>query len=102
MFRDGLGFCVRKVRDIEFRYGLSVPKRFGKAVERNRLRRRLREIIRLAKLPPASAELVISLRRPCREMSFAALQTACNWAFARINRMEYPGSGDEPGKSVAN
>jgi len=88
-FRDGLGFCVRKVRGIEFRYGISVPRRFGTAVERNRLRRCLREIIRLCQAPPESAEIVFSIRKPCREMSFVGLKNVCEWAFARIGRTSY-------------
>jgi len=88
-FRDGLGFCVRKVRGIDFRYGISIPRRFGNAVERNRLRRRLREIIRMADPPLESAEIVFSLRKPCRELSFATLKGACEWAFARVHRARY-------------
>lgn len=88
-FRDGLGFCVRKVRGIDFRYGISIPRRYGNAVERNRLRRRLREIIRMADPPLASAEIVFSLRKPCRDLSFSALKSTCEWAFARIDRARF-------------
>ena len=45
-FRNGLGFCYRRANNILFRFGISIPKRFGKAVERNKLRRRIKEIIR--------------------------------------------------------
>ncbi|MBU1107632.1 MAG: ribonuclease P protein component [Candidatus Riflebacteria bacterium] len=86
-FRDGLGFCVRKAEGAEFRFGLSVPKRFGNAVLRNRLRRRIREIIRHSTALPDSAELVICVNRPCAQFSFMSLQAVCEWAFARVSRM---------------
>jgi len=86
-FRDGLGFCVRKVSGITFKFGLSVPRRFGKAVFRNKLRRRIREIIRRSNSLPESAEMVICVNRPCAQFSFASLTTACEWAFAKVARI---------------
>jgi ribonuclease P protein component len=86
-FRDGLGFCVRKVVGVPFRFGLSVPRRFGNAVLRNQLRRRIREIIRRTEALPESAELVVCVNRPCIQFSFASLQSALEWAFSRIARM---------------
>ncbi len=89
-FRDGLGFCVRKVAGADFRFGLSVPKRFGNAVLRNRLRRRIKEVIRHSNSLPESAELVICVNRPCAQFSFASLQLTCEWAFSRVGRMRLP------------
>lgn len=88
-FRDGLGFCVRKVSGIQFRYAIAVPKRYGKAVERNRLRRRLREIIRLASEPPESAEIIINVRRRCEDLPFDLLKNVCEWAFAKVRRLRF-------------
>ncbi|HAE37916.1 MAG TPA: ribonuclease P protein component [Candidatus Riflebacteria bacterium] len=86
-FRDGLGFCVRKASGISFRFGLSVPRRFGNAVLRNRLRRRIKEVIRHSSVLPESAELVICVNRHCAQFTFASLQAVCEWAFARVTRM---------------
>ncbi|PKL49741.1 MAG: ribonuclease P protein component [Candidatus Riflebacteria bacterium HGW-Riflebacteria-2] len=86
-FRDGLGFCVRKAAGATFRFGLSVPKRFGNAVLRNQLRRRIREIIRHSASLPESAELVICVNRSCTKFTFASLRSACEWAFAKAARI---------------
>lgn len=75
-----------------FRFGLSVPKRFGKAVERNRIRRQLREIIRLSCDLPDSSEVVFLVNRPCRQLSFDLLKDSCSWAFQKIRRIKCPES----------
>lgn len=90
IFRNGLGFCIRKVALPGFRFGLSVPKRFGKAVERNRVRRQLKEIIRLAGNLPEAAEVVFLVNRPCCQLSFQQLKDICNWAFKKIQRVKNP------------
>ena len=57
------------------RYGFSVSKRVGKAVVRNRVRRRLREVSRL--LPVRGGwDLVVIARAPSAEAGFAELQQA--------------------------
>ncbi|NCB37298.1 MAG: ribonuclease P protein component [Erysipelotrichia bacterium] len=89
-FRNGLGFCYRKVSGIDFRFGISVPKRFGKAVERNKLRRRIKEIIRRAESLPESAEIVFCVSKPCSELPFSTLEATCSWAFDKIERIRLP------------
>ncbi len=86
-FRNGLGFYFRKTDDESFRFGMSVPKRFGKAVERNRLRRRLREIIRVHPIFPGSFEFVVCVNRPCKEFSFAVLKSTLELAFRKMARL---------------
>lgn len=57
------------------RYGFIVTRRLGKAVERNRLRRRLRELLRL--LHPQlqqGYDLVIIARSGSRRQSYAGLE----------------------------
>ena len=89
-FRNGLGFCYRKASGIDFRFGVSIPKRFGKAVERNQLRRRLREIIRRSESLPDFAEIVFCVSKPCRELSFLTLKATCDWGFDKIVRARLP------------
>ncbi len=56
------------------RIGLTVPKSLGKAVARNRIKRRLREAVRSA-LPALSApvDVVLHPRRSVLEAEFAAI-----------------------------
>ena len=56
------------------RLGLSVPRKVGNAVTRNRVRRRLREVFRSA-LPdiPSNLDLVVSARPAAAEADFREL-----------------------------
>jgi len=54
------------------RYGFTVSKRVGKAVVRNRVKRRLREIVRATGLKPGWDFIVIA-RAPAAEAEFAEL-----------------------------
>jgi ribonuclease P protein component len=57
------------------RFGLSVGRKFGRAVERNRIKRRLREIFRLCKheLKPGH-DVVITVRREAAGRSYEQLR----------------------------
>ncbi len=55
----------------EVRVGIVVSKKVGKAVVRNRVKRRVREIVRKSHLPPA--ELMIIARPEAAEASYAEL-----------------------------
>src|SRR5262245_24025787 len=57
------------------RLGISVPRRVGGSVERNRVRRRVREIFRRSKslLPPEPLSLVVNARPSARTASFEEL-----------------------------
>jgi len=54
------------------RYGLTVSRRVGKAVVRNKIKRRLRQILRLAKLPPGW-DVIIIARNPAASSDYATL-----------------------------
>lgn len=88
LFRNGLGFCVRKAEGVPFKYGVSLPRRFGCAVERNKVRRRLREIVRTAVSLPESAEIVFCVNRPCSVLSYDVLKSACEWAFKKVSQLK--------------
>lgn len=85
-----MGFCYRKAFGVEFRFGVSIPKRFGKAVERNKVRRRLKEIVRNSAMLPDYAEIVFCVSKPCCELTYEILKETCEWAFARISRVKLP------------
>jgi ribonuclease P protein component len=74
------------------RLGISVPKRVGTAVVRNRVRRRLREIFRRSPtlFLPDSASLVVNARPSAAAVSFRELsedfETAVRRASGRLTR----------------
>ena len=56
------------------RLGISVSKRIGGSVERNRLKRRIREFFRLNKeLIPESSDVVISAQEGAAQLDYGAL-----------------------------
>ena len=70
------------------RVGFTVSKQVGNAVERNRVRRRLRELIRLA--PPAllqaGHDYVLIGRRAALKAGFEAMLAELGGALRRVNR----------------
>ncbi|MED4600599.1 ribonuclease P protein component [Paenibacillus validus] len=58
-----------------FRLGVSVSKKLGNAVVRNRIRRVLKEIIRLnAPKIPGGYDLILIARKPVVEMSYREIE----------------------------
>jgi ribonuclease P protein component len=57
-----------------YRFGLTTPRKLGKAHERNRIRRRVREILRT--VPPAKVglDVVVNPRRSVHERDFQELR----------------------------
>jgi ribonuclease P protein component len=70
---DGLVVVKALPNGLSFsRYGLSVGRRLGGAVVRNRVKRRLREILRSTQLKPGW-DIVFIARPPAASASFAGL-----------------------------
>lgn len=72
------------------RIGLTVPKALGKAVDRNRIKRRMREAVR-RNLPllqlgptPLALDIILHPRRIARTMEFAALEREVGVIFRAI------------------
>ncbi|MGN6748997.1 MAG: ribonuclease P protein component [Xanthobacteraceae bacterium] len=70
------------------RVGFTVTKQVGNAVERNRVRRRLRELVRLA--PPAllqaGHDYVLIARRAALKVAFEAMLQELGGAIHRVHR----------------
>jgi ribonuclease P protein component len=72
----------------EPRFGFTITKQVGKAVERNRIRRRLKAAVRGMGPGHARGEFdyVLIARRPALTSQFAALVSELAKAFARVHR----------------
>jgi ribonuclease P protein component len=69
------------------RVGFTVSKKVGNAVERNRVRRRLREIVRLAPLPlPSGHDYVLVGRRAALTQPFAEMAQDYQGALTRVQK----------------
>jgi ribonuclease P protein component len=67
------------------RVGLTVPKALGKAVDRNRIKRRLREAVRHAlPLLTAPVDVILHPRRSVLELEFATLQHEVTTIFRAV------------------
>ena len=84
--------------------GFTVSKQVGNAVERNRVRRRLRELIRLA--PPAalsaSHDYVLIGRRDALKVAFDAMMKELDGALRRIHASSKSGSSKSGGGTGAS
>lgn len=80
------------------RVGFTVSKKVGNAVERNRVRRRLREIVRLAPAGRLQAghDYVLIGRRAALGLSFARMVAELDGALDRLHRGHRPPTRRRP------
>ena len=84
------------------RVGLTVPKALGKAVTRNRIKRRLREAVRGA-LPLLSApvDVVLHPKRSVLEAEFAAIEREVQTIFRSVQAASEKRAGESASKRVS-
>jgi ribonuclease P protein component len=91
MLRPALGADGKPMRGASVhgaRVGLTVGKVMGKAVDRNRIKRRMREAVRgqMAKLK-APVDVVLHPKRSVIDLEFAALEREVGMVFTAIQKM---------------
>ena len=79
-------FCLARQNADGARLGLTVPRAIGPAVERNRIKRRLREAFRLhlAEIAP-QWDIVLNPRRPVLAAPFQEIERALRKVIDRCN-----------------
>lgn len=65
-----------------FRYAISVPKKYGSAVERNKMKRRMREIVSKSVFRD-DVDFFLIAKTKSKELDFANIQKALEKLFAR-------------------
>ena len=76
---------VRNAPETErFRFGVSVSKKIGSAVVRNRIRRRVKEIVRqMEPVIKPNVDIVCIIRKPAVDLDHEALKKSINHVFKR-------------------
>jgi ribonuclease P protein component len=70
-----------------FRYAISVPKKFGKAHERNLMKRRLREIIKVNRFDE-SIDFFVIAKAKSKDLSFERIKELVEDLFKKANILE--------------
>ncbi len=82
-------FCLRSAdSELPTRFGFTVPRAIGKAVVRNRVKRRMREAVRRhLECLPSRCSIVFNPRRNVLEAPFDDLCQEIGRIFARCNEL---------------
>ena len=70
--------------NINFRYALSVPKKYGNAVKRNLMKRRIREIIKVQQFKQ-QYDFFIVVKNKAKNLAFEEIQTLLKNLFVKAN-----------------
>ena len=88
---DALTLIMRRTRRPHGRVGFTVSKKVGNAVVRNRVKRRLRDLLRHRRESFADRDLVVVAREKAAHLSLEALGRALDEALARLAHKEADG-----------
>jgi ribonuclease P protein component len=86
---------IRRAND-PLRLGISVSKKVGNAVVRNRIRRRIKEIVRLKKdLLKIGLDIILIVRKPTAEMDYHQMEKSLNHIFRKADLFIKQAKGEE-------
>ncbi len=72
-----------------FRLGISISKKIGNAVERNRIKRRIKEHIRLIKDQIiGNNDIIIVVRKASKDSTFVEIQKSLNYLLAKAELID--------------
>jgi ribonuclease P protein component len=84
-------YCLEKPGQPDFRIGLSVSKKIGNAVTRNRIKRMIRQVFtELKEFIDSEKDFVIIARKPCADMTYEELKSSMLHVMRRSG-MRLPG-----------
>ncbi|NJH82668.1 ribonuclease P protein component [Staphylococcus agnetis] len=72
--RQFVVYTYRHNQNEHFRLGISVSKKIGNAVTRNRIKRSVRECLKIHKLDILPLDIIVIARHPAKEMSTLEIQ----------------------------
>jgi len=73
--------------NVNFRYAVSVPKKFGKAFERNLMKRRIREIVKTNNFDKQS-EFFLITKLKSKDLTFSEIKDKVEELFKRAKLLE--------------
>lgn len=83
-FSQGIGVFAKPNPNIQaFRIAFSVPKKYGNAVKRNQMKRRLREMVRTFKVKP-HYDIFVMVKADYQFQSFEALSQTLHTCFTQL------------------
>ncbi len=92
-------FCLRRGAADPWRLGLTATRKSGKAVARNRMRRRTREFFRRRRLEiPPGWDFVVNLKRPAATAPFVEFERDLTNILRRLGFPAEPDPEREEGK----
>ena len=74
--------------DVHFRFALSVGKKYGNAVQRNLIKRRIRHIVQMFKDQIVCMRFVIVIKPQARELTFQQIKEKMQDILQKLNLLE--------------
>ncbi len=81
-------YTFQDKNDTHFRFALSVGKKYGNAVERNLMKRRIRHIVQSFKEQFICMRFVVVIKPQSKALSFEEIQTKLHDLLKKLNLLE--------------